>query len=47
MPKRNTGIAAENRIESRLGINLGEVIVEGDDLYVERGSPPPTRPSPP
>ena len=33
MPERNTGAAAENRIELRIGINLGDVIVEGDDLY--------------
>jgi adenylate cyclase len=33
MPERNTGIGAENRIELRIGINLGDVIVEGDDLY--------------
>jgi adenylate cyclase len=33
MPERNTGVGAENRIESRIGINLGDVIVEGDDLY--------------
>jgi adenylate cyclase len=33
MPERNTGVAAENRIELRIGINLGDVIVEGDDLY--------------
>src|SRR5271167_2534301 len=33
MPERNTGIAAESRIELRIGINLGDVIVEGDDLY--------------
>jgi adenylate cyclase len=33
MPERNTGIAADNRIELRIGINLGDVIVEGDDLY--------------
>ena len=25
--------AADNRIELRIGINLGDVIVEGDDLY--------------
>src|SRR5262249_13674844 len=31
-PKWNTGIAADNRIELRIGINLGDVIVEGDDL---------------
>jgi adenylate cyclase len=33
MPERDTGVAAENRIELRIGINLGDVIVEGDDLY--------------
>ena len=32
MPERNTGVAADNRIELRIGINLGDVIVEGDDL---------------
>ena len=33
MPERNTGIAPDSRIELRIGINLGDVIVEGDDLY--------------
>jgi Adenylate and Guanylate cyclase catalytic domain len=33
MPERNTGVAAESRIELRIGINLRDVIVEGDDLY--------------
>src|SRR5207247_5100047 len=33
MPERNTGVAADNRLELRIGINLGDVIVEGDDLY--------------
>jgi adenylate cyclase len=33
MPERNTGVAADNHIELRIGINLGDVIVEGDDLY--------------
>jgi len=33
MPERNTGIAAGSRIDLRIGINLGDVIVEGDDLY--------------
>ena len=33
MTGRNSGIAAEERIELRIGINLGDVIVEGDDLY--------------
>jgi TolB-like protein/class 3 adenylate cyclase len=33
MPERDTGAPADNRIELRIGINLGDVIVEGDDLY--------------
>jgi hypothetical protein len=33
MPERNTGFGADHRIELRIGINLGDVIVEGDDLY--------------
>ena len=33
MPERNMGVAADSRIELRIGINLGDVIVEGDDLY--------------
>src|SRR4030095_14817176 len=33
MPERNAGVAADKRIELRIGINLGDVIVEGDDLY--------------
>jgi class 3 adenylate cyclase len=33
MPERNTSVAADNRIELRIGINLGDVIVEPDDLY--------------
>jgi adenylate cyclase len=33
MSDRDTGIAADNRMELRIGINLGDVIVEGDDLY--------------
>jgi adenylate cyclase len=33
MPERNTGVAPDNRIELRIGINLGDVIVEDDDLY--------------
>jgi len=35
MMERNTSISEENRIEIRIGINLGEVIVEGDDRYGE------------
>jgi TolB-like protein/class 3 adenylate cyclase len=33
MPERNTGVAPGSRIELRIGINLGDVIVEGSDLY--------------
>ncbi len=32
MRERNPGVGADNRIELRIGINLGDVIVEGDDL---------------
>src|SRR6266851_5036034 len=30
---KTTGDGVDNRIELRIGINLGDVIVEGDDLY--------------
>ena len=33
MPERDTGVGADKRIELRIGINLGDVIVEGDDIY--------------
>jgi TolB-like protein/class 3 adenylate cyclase len=33
MPGRDIRVAADNRIELRIGINLGDVIVEDDDLY--------------
>ena len=33
MPGRNVGVAEGRRIEYRIGINLGDVIVEGDDIY--------------
>src|SRR5262249_49375631 len=32
MAERNADVAADSRIELRIGINLGDVIVEGDDL---------------
>src|SRR5229473_7950658 len=38
MPGRNTGAEADSRIELRIGINLGDVIVEGDDLYGDGGN---------
>jgi adenylate cyclase len=39
MPERDTGVAADSRIELRIGINLGDVIVEGDDLSASRSCP--------
>jgi len=33
MPASNTDVGADSHIEPRIGINLGDVIVEGDDLY--------------
>ena len=33
MPERNAGVPEARRIEFRVGINLGDVIVDGDDLY--------------
>ena len=33
MAERNAGVAEERRIEFRLGVNIGDIIVEGDDIY--------------
>jgi adenylate cyclase len=33
MAERDTSVAADNRIELRIGINLGDVIVDEDDIY--------------
>jgi adenylate cyclase len=33
MRGRNSGVAEDRRIEFRMGINIGDVIVEGDDLF--------------
>src|SRR5262249_3630608 len=33
MAERNTAIPPDKRIEFRIGINLGDVIVEGEDIY--------------
>jgi adenylate cyclase len=33
MAEQNISVGADNRIELRIGINLGDVIVEGDDIY--------------
>src|SRR6202047_3003495 len=33
MVERNSGVEADNRIELRIGINLGDIIIEDDDIY--------------
>ena len=33
MAERNTGIPIDERLEFRVGINLSDVIIEGDDIY--------------
>jgi adenylate cyclase len=33
MRKRNSDVPQDRRIEFRVGVNLGDVIVEGDDIY--------------
>ncbi len=33
MPVRNAGVAEDRRIEFRIGINLGDVIVDDDDIF--------------
>jgi adenylate cyclase len=33
MADRNAGIAVEKRIEFRVGINLGDIIIEDDDIF--------------
>src|SRR5438132_340564 len=33
MAKGNTGIAAEKRIEFRIGINVGDIVVEDGDIF--------------
>jgi adenylate cyclase len=33
MRERNAGLPQDRRMELRIGINLGDVIVEGDDIY--------------
>ena len=33
MRERNAGLPRDRRMELRIGINLGDVIVEGDDIY--------------
>ena len=33
LARRNADVPAERRIELRIGINLGDIIVDGDDIY--------------
>ena len=33
MAERNTGVPAETRIEFRFGINLGDIIIDGGDIF--------------
>ena len=33
MPQRNAGVPAERRIEFRIGINLGDIIIDEDDIF--------------
>ena len=33
MPKRNAGVPQEKRIEFRAGLTVGDIIIDGDDIY--------------
>lgn len=33
MAKRNKGIAADKRLDFRIGINVGDIIIDGDDIF--------------
>jgi class 3 adenylate cyclase/TolB-like protein len=33
MTGRNAGVVADRRIEFRIGVNVGDVIIDGDDIY--------------
>src|SRR5882672_9221422 len=33
MAGRNAGVPAETRVEFRVGINLGDIIIDGDDIF--------------
>ncbi|MEM7022018.1 MAG: alpha/beta fold hydrolase [Pseudomonadota bacterium] len=33
MPEREAGVADLQRIQYRIGINLGDIVIEGDDIY--------------
>src|SRR5437660_2497496 len=33
MAERNAGVSPEQRIDFRIGINVGDIIIDGDDIY--------------
>jgi adenylate cyclase len=33
MAERNTGVAADRRLDFRIGINVGDIIIDGDDIF--------------
>src|ERR1700694_2186193 len=33
MAKRNAGLTADQRMEFRVGVDVGDIIIEGDDIY--------------
>jgi adenylate cyclase len=33
MAERNAGVAADQRIDFRIGINVGDIIIDGDDIF--------------
>ena len=50
MQDRNTNVPADHRIEFRTGINLGDIIIDGDDIYgdgvnLRRGSKESPKPT--
>jgi adenylate cyclase len=34
MAERNKGIAPDKRLDFRIGINVGDIIIDGDDILV-------------
>ncbi|MBO6773921.1 MAG: hypothetical protein JJ897_00130 [Marinibacterium sp.] len=45
MADRDAGLPADARIEIRIGVNMGDLIIDGDVIYGERAvgaeGPPP------
>ena len=44
MALRNTDVPEEQRITYRIGINIGDIIVEGEDIYGDGGAIQPSLP---